>query len=102
MKKAIELKVSLRVEGEGEPAHDFARAAMAAVRAVFKAGSDARPEVRIRISRIVEHRDDGDDESDADEGDESGGADEDARAETGEPRDDARAGPGAAPRQQEA
>ncbi|MCU7495065.1 MAG: hypothetical protein HF314_03940 [Ignavibacteria bacterium] len=58
MRKAISLKVSLWIEGEDEPAHDFAKSTIKAVKEVIQAGSQTHPELKIKIKRIIEHNDD--------------------------------------------
>ncbi|MGE5431500.1 MAG: hypothetical protein ACM3QX_10520 [Syntrophomonadaceae bacterium] len=57
MHKAISLKVSLWIEGEDEPAHNFAESTKKAVNEVIAAGSSAHPELKIKIKRISEHND---------------------------------------------
>ena len=54
MRKAILLQVTLRIEGEDEPAHDFAKSTMKAVRDVIVAGARAHPELRFKVTKIVE------------------------------------------------
>ena len=58
MRKAIQLEVTLYVEGEDEPAHDFAASATKAVRDIVSAGRAARPELKVTIKRVVERNDD--------------------------------------------
>jgi hypothetical protein len=64
MRKAIRLRTILWVEGEDEPAHDFARSTMRAVRKIIETGSVAYPELQVRIKRIVEESDLDDEEND--------------------------------------
>jgi hypothetical protein len=54
MRKAVMLDVRLWVEGEAEPASDFAAAAAAAVRDILKHGADARPEVTVKVRAVKE------------------------------------------------
>ena len=54
MRKGIELRVTLYLEGEDEPAHDFAASSMRAVREILAAGSSAHPELRVKVRRVVE------------------------------------------------
>lgn len=67
MRKAIRLKVMLWVEGEDEPAHDFAASTQQAVREIIAAGGARHPELRVTVKRIVEDRDweDTDDQGEA-------------------------------------
>jgi len=60
MRKAIQLRVMLWIEGEDEPAHDFAALTTRAVRDVIAAGSKSHPELRVTIKGIAE--DEGEDE----------------------------------------
>lgn len=69
MRKAIQLQVTLWVEGEAEPATDFERLTKKAVRDVIAAGKKARPELKVIVKRITEARGDDDDEDDGDDGD---------------------------------
>ena len=62
MRKAIQLKATLWVEGEDEPAHDFASSTKKAVREMIRAGSRSHPELRVTVKRLVEDRNDDDDE----------------------------------------
>lgn len=54
MRKAISLKVSLWIEGEDEPAHDFAEATKQAVREIIEAGASKHPELKITIKSVGE------------------------------------------------
>lgn len=65
MRKAIQLRVTLWVEGDDEPAADFAKRATRAVRDVIAAGRKAQPELTVRVKRVVE--DEGGDEDDGDD-----------------------------------
>jgi hypothetical protein len=58
MRKAILLQVTLRIEGEDEPAHDFAQSTMRAVRDVITAGASAHPELRFKVTKVVEDESD--------------------------------------------
>ncbi len=57
MRKAIRLVVTLWIEGEDEPAHDFAASTTQAVRDVIEAGAHAHPELSFAVKRIVERSD---------------------------------------------
>lgn len=54
MRKAIQLLVTVAVEGEDEPAHDFPRRAMAAVRDAVKVGRARHPDLTISVHKVVE------------------------------------------------
>ncbi|MFL5576138.1 MAG: hypothetical protein ACJ79S_09250 [Gemmatimonadaceae bacterium] len=60
MRKAIQLRVTLWVEGDEEPAADFAKRATGAVRDIIAAGRKAHPELSVRVKRVAE--DEGDDD----------------------------------------
>jgi hypothetical protein len=52
MMKAVQLLVTVTVEGDDEPAHDFPRRAMAAVRDAVKVGRARHPGLMITVDRI--------------------------------------------------
>jgi hypothetical protein len=54
MRKAIRLDVTLWIEGEDEPAHDFFQSTSAAVQDVITAGAKAHPELTFTVKRVVE------------------------------------------------
>ena len=54
MKKAISLDVRLYIEGEDEPAHDFAQSTTDSVRDIIEAGSAKYPGLAIKIRSIRE------------------------------------------------
>jgi hypothetical protein len=54
MKKAISLDVHLWIEGEDEPAHDFAQSTIQAVRDIIAAGATQHPELAVRVKAIRE------------------------------------------------
>ena len=54
MRKAIQLKVILWIEGEDEPAHDFAESTTQAVKEIIEAGSAKHPELKITVKKISE------------------------------------------------
>ncbi len=58
MRKAIGLNVNLWIEGEDEPAHDFAESTKRAVSDIIAAGRSNHPELSIKIKDIVERQDD--------------------------------------------
>ena len=54
MRKAISLKVSLWIEGEDEPAHDFAASTKQAVQEIIQAGLSKHPELKVTIKSVGE------------------------------------------------
>ena len=60
MRKAIALRVDLWIEGEDQPAHDFAESTKQAVSDIITAGISSHPELAVKIRRIVEPKDDDD------------------------------------------
>jgi hypothetical protein len=54
MKKAIALEIRLWIEGEDEPAHDFAQSTTQAVREILEAGAAKCPGLAIKIRSIKE------------------------------------------------
>ena len=54
MKKAIALNVALWIEGEDEPAHDFAKSISDAVRDIIQSGTTKYPGLAITIRSIKE------------------------------------------------
>jgi hypothetical protein len=54
MRKAISLDVRLWIEGEDEPAHDFAQSTTQAVREIIDAGAAKYPGLSIKIRSIKE------------------------------------------------
>jgi hypothetical protein len=54
MKKAISLDVRLWIEGEDEPAHDFAQSTTRAVRDILESGAGKYPGLAIEIRSIRE------------------------------------------------
>ncbi len=61
MKKAIQLRAVLWIEGEDAPAHDFASSTIQAVRDIISTGEKAHPELRFTIKSIVELPDEDED-----------------------------------------
>ena len=57
MRKAIALRVNLWIEGEDEPAHDFADSTKQAVRDIIAAGLSSHPDLSVNIRGIVETND---------------------------------------------
>jgi hypothetical protein len=57
MRKAITLRVNLWIEGEDEPAHDFADSTKQAVRDIIAAGISSHPDLSVKIRGIVEAND---------------------------------------------
>lgn len=60
MRKAIQLKVTLWVESEDEPAHDFAKSTIKAMRKIISEGCSSHPELKVSIKKIIEDTDDED------------------------------------------
>ena len=60
MRKAIQLKVKLSIEGEDEPAHDFAKYTSEAVQDMISAGRWRHPHLRVTIKKIAEDEDEED------------------------------------------
>ena len=54
MRKAISLKVSLWIEGDDEPAHDFAASTKQAVQEIIQAGLSKHPELTVTIKSVGE------------------------------------------------
>ncbi len=54
MRKAILLTVSLWIEGEDEPVHNWATTAVRAVREIIAAGKYTHPELEVSIQTIEE------------------------------------------------
>jgi hypothetical protein len=59
MHKSVRLKISLVVEGEDEPAHDFASSSADAVRDIIGAGRWRHPGLKVTVKDIKEDADDG-------------------------------------------
>ena len=59
MRKAILLTVSLWVEGEDEPIHNWSVTAVRAVREIIAAGKRTHPELEVSIARIEAAQDGG-------------------------------------------
>jgi hypothetical protein len=76
MRKAIRLKVTLQIEGEDAPAHDFGKATIQAVRDILAAGNWRHPQLAVNVKDIVE-----DDDYDADDGKKDAGDHKDADAD---------------------
>lgn len=62
MKKGIRLTISLQIEGEAEPAVNWAALTMQATRDIIAAGLAAHPELAVTLRRIVEDTNYDDDE----------------------------------------
>ncbi len=56
MKKAIRLTVSLRIEGEAEPALNWAEFTTRAVQDILAAGQASHPGLTVTVRKIVEDR----------------------------------------------
>jgi hypothetical protein len=54
MRKAISISVQLWIEGEDEPAHDFAQSTIQAVREIVEIGAAKYPNLSIKVRSIKE------------------------------------------------
>jgi hypothetical protein len=54
MRKGIAVNVTLYIEGDDAPAHDFGKATVEAVRDIITAGSARHPELTVTIKKIAE------------------------------------------------
>jgi hypothetical protein len=54
MRKAIKLKVTLWIEGEDEPAHDFAAYTIQAVRDIIAAHARLYPGLKVTVRKVAE------------------------------------------------
>ena len=54
MKKAISLEIRLAIEGDDEPAHDFAQSTTQAVRDIIESGASKYPGLSMTIRSIRE------------------------------------------------
>lgn len=63
MRKAIQLRVTLWVEGEAEPAADFAKYTSGEVRKLIEAAAAGRKDLKVTVKKVEE------DESDDEDGD---------------------------------
>ena len=72
MRKAIQLQVhlvvTLEVEGEDEPAHDFAQSTSQAVHDILQAGAASHPELQVTVQNVIEASNDDGDENDDNDG----------------------------------
>ena len=64
MKKGIRLTISLQIEGEAEPAVNWAELTARAARDIISAGLAAHPELSVTVRKVVEdtNYDDGEEE----------------------------------------
>ncbi|HEX7973109.1 MAG TPA: hypothetical protein VF498_01765 [Anaerolineales bacterium] len=60
MKKAIRLRISLWIEGEDAPAHNFMESTTQAVHEIIAAGSVRHPELQVTVKKIMEASDEDD------------------------------------------
>ncbi len=65
MHKGLRLSLKLWVEGEDEPAHDFAKYAVQAIQQMLAAGKPLYPQLQVDIRSIEEDKDWEDDEKQA-------------------------------------
>lgn len=54
MRKVIQLMLTVEVEGDDEPSHDFPRRAISAVRDCVKVGRARHPDLTITVHKVVE------------------------------------------------
>lgn len=54
MKKAIALEIRLSIEGEDDPAHDFAQSTTQAVRDIIESGASKYPGLSVTVRSIKE------------------------------------------------
>lgn len=54
VRKAVQLLLTVSVEGDDEAAHDFSRRAIAAVRDAVKVGRSRHPDLTITVQKVVE------------------------------------------------
>ena len=54
MRKAIRIRVSLWIEGEDEPAHNFAESTIQAVKEIIAKGSSSHPELKVTVKKVAE------------------------------------------------
>jgi len=54
MRKAIQIRVALWIEGEDEPAHNFAESTIEAVKDIITAGSSSHPELKVTVKKVAE------------------------------------------------
>jgi hypothetical protein len=57
MRKSVRFKVSLVVEGEDEPAHDFASSSADALRDIISAGRWRHPSLKVTVKDVKEETD---------------------------------------------
>ena len=57
MRKAIQLKIKVWIEGEDEPAHDFAKLTMQAMHDIINTGRTRYPKLACTVKEIVEDTD---------------------------------------------
>jgi hypothetical protein len=57
MRKSVRLKLSLVVEGDDEPAHDFASSSADAVRDIIGAGRWRHPSLKVTVKDVKEDAD---------------------------------------------
>ena len=66
MHKGIRLSLKLWVEGEDEPAHDFAKYTIQAIQQMLAAGKPLYPQLQVDVRSIEEDKDWEDEEKQAD------------------------------------
>ena len=54
MRKSIQLEIRLTIDGDDEPARDWARATRKAIREIIAAGAKTRPDLRVKVRAITE------------------------------------------------
>jgi hypothetical protein len=58
MRKAIQMKVMVWIEGEGDPAADFVEMTTRAMQDILSSGAAVHPELHLRVDEISEYTSD--------------------------------------------
>lgn len=56
MHKGIRIAIKLFIEGEDEPAHDFAESTVKAVKEMLAAGQGAHNELKVTVKKVEEDK----------------------------------------------
>ncbi|HWZ59749.1 MAG TPA: hypothetical protein VNW46_12300 [Gemmatimonadaceae bacterium] len=54
MRKSVQLVMTVEVEGDDEPSHDFTRRAISAVRDAVKVGRSRHPDLIMTVHKVAE------------------------------------------------
>ena len=54
MKKAVQLQMTVWIEGEDEPAHNFAASSMEDLKDILSAGRWRHPGLKVTVKKIIE------------------------------------------------